>query len=63
MTDSEIKQGMHVLDLSGRSCTANVFMVIAILKSTLSFSVLLQCVLVLKKAIIYKQPLAERAEL
>lgn len=63
VTDLEIKPGKHVLNLSGRSYRANVFMVIAILKNTLSFSVLLQCVVVLKKAIICKQPLAERTEL
>lgn len=63
VTDSEVKPEMHVLDLSGHSCRANIFMEIAILKSALSFSMLLQCVLVLKKAIICKQPLAESTEL
>ena len=38
-------------------------MVIGILKNTLSFSMLLQRVVVLKKAIICKQPLAESTEL
>lgn len=63
VTDLEIKLGKHVLNLSGHSYRTNVFVVIAILKNTLSFSMLLQCAVVLKKAVIRKQPLAEGTEL